>query len=102
MDDERTRSLGEGDGHGTGALRVVALWAERSVTSVLDPAAGASLIVGRAEDCSLRIDDPSVSRHHAAIERTEGGRWLLRDLGSSNGTRIGGRRLASDERVVVG
>jgi len=46
-------------------------------------AAGA--VLGRAESCALRLDGPSVSRQHARLER-DGPLWLLRDLGSKNGS----------------
>lgn len=45
--------------------------------------------IGRAEDNMVVLDDASVSGHHAEIEQTENG-LLLRDLGSTNGTKING------------
>jgi len=49
--------------------------------------------LGAAENCSLRLDDPSgrVSRLHARLVRDEGN-WLLRDAGSKNGLRGDGAR----------
>ncbi len=58
------------------------------------------LVVGRAEECDVRIDHPSLSRRHAAIEIDSSGIWI-RELGSTNGTRLGGRRLGPDERVPL-
>lgn len=46
-----------------------------------------TLTVGRVEDNGLRIDDGSVSSHHAEIVN-EGGVFKVRDLGSTNGTFI--------------
>lgn len=40
--------------------------------------------VGRTDDNSLYLDDITVSRKHAIIEKTESG-WVLTDLGSLNG-----------------
>jgi pSer/pThr/pTyr-binding forkhead associated (FHA) protein len=51
------------------------------------------VIVGRDSGCQLVIDDPLVSRRHAEIEYAEEG-WLLRDLGSRNGTFVDGQRCA--------
>ena len=51
------------------------------------------LVIGRSAACELRLDDPSVSRIHAAIEPDGAGRVLLSDLGSSYGTHLEGRRL---------
>ncbi len=50
------------------------------------------VLVGRGEDCGLRIMHSGVSRHHLAIFPEEG-RWWVRDLSSSNGTLIDGRRI---------
>jgi len=43
--------------------------------------------IGRNEDCHLRLDEPLVSRHHAAVFR-EGARYYVEDLGSTNGTTV--------------
>jgi pSer/pThr/pTyr-binding forkhead associated (FHA) protein len=45
--------------------------------------------MGRAEDNDVVIDSPSISLHHAIMERTPRG-FQLRDLGSTNGTKLGG------------
>jgi len=47
------------------------------------------IILGRAFDANVRIDDLSVSRHHAKITQTARG-FVLNDLGSSNGTMLNG------------
>lgn len=57
-------------------------------------AASARLLIGRAEDCDLRIRHASISRHHCSIERDEDGDWVLRDLGSSLGTIIDDARVS--------
>ncbi len=50
------------------------------------------LLVGRGEDCLLRLaDDPRVSRHHLLLE-IDPSRVRMRDLGSRNGTRLNGTR----------
>lgn len=45
--------------------------------------------VGRHTDNSIQIDDPSVSTHHAELRLKEGV-YHLKDLGSTNGTRVNG------------
>jgi GGDEF domain-containing protein len=64
------------------------------------------LVVGRAYDCGLRIDDPAASRRHCTFRR-EAGAVLVEDAGSKNGTRVHGARvlrvaLAEDDEVIVG
>jgi hypothetical protein len=52
------------------------------------------LVLGADPRCDVVFDDPTVSRRHAAIERRDGV-VMLTDLGSTNGTFVNGRRLAS-------
>jgi hypothetical protein len=49
-------------------------------------------IVGRAPASDVVIDDPSVSRFHARVE-VSGRRVDVRDLDSTNGTRVNGRKM---------
>ena len=51
-----------------------------------------NMVLGRQEGCSLVLDDPKVSRHHARIVR-EGARFVVVDLNSSNGTFLNGVRI---------
>ena len=37
------------------------------------------------------VDDPNVSRRHAEIRREDGAYWIV-DLGSTNGTKVNGKR----------
>src|SRR5947208_4496912 len=49
-------------------------------------------LVGRKEDCDLPVDHKSVSKLHCVIVKTDG-LLLVRDLGSTNGTRVNGQRV---------
>jgi pSer/pThr/pTyr-binding forkhead associated (FHA) protein len=64
-------------------------------------------VVGRKEDCDLRLDHKSVSKLHCVLVKTDG-LLILRDLGSTNGTRVNGQRvrraalLPNDQLMVAG
>ena len=61
---------------------------------VLDPL---PFVVGRDESTHLQLDSGRVSREHAQFQREAGG-IVLRDLGSTNGTFVNGRRI--EEHVL--
>ena len=50
--------------------------------------------IGREDENSVRLNDERVSRFHAKIQE-DGGKLILTDLESTNGTRINGRRMPS-------
>jgi len=50
------------------------------------------MLIGRQDDCDLRLDHKSVSKMHCVLVKTDG-LILLRDLGSTNGTRVNGTRV---------
>jgi len=54
------------------------------------------LTVGREPTCDVRLDDPHVSRTHAALER-RAGTVYVQDLGSSGGTFVNGTPAMSAE-----
>jgi pSer/pThr/pTyr-binding forkhead associated (FHA) protein len=49
-------------------------------------------LVGRGEDSDLRLDHKSISKLHCVLVKTDG-LILIRDLGSTNGTRVNGQRV---------
>lgn len=63
-----------------------------------------TVTIGRLPDNSLQLDDGSVSSHHAELIPTEGGGFFLRDLESTNGTRVNGENVTeahlSDKDVI--
>src|SRR5438309_7353849 len=54
------------------------------------------LRIGRLEALEIVLDVNSVSRYHAEIRATDRG-WRVRDLGSTNGTRLNGVRLGNGQ-----
>ena len=65
------------------------------------------VVFGRNDDCNVRLRTDQVSRHHCVIEYSKPD-WIVRDLGSSNGTFVNGVRvmgpatLANGNRLSVG
>jgi pSer/pThr/pTyr-binding forkhead associated (FHA) protein len=51
-----------------------------------------AVVVGRHRQCHVRIASPRVSRRHCCLALHSDG-VVVRDLGSTNGTRINGRRI---------
>jgi pSer/pThr/pTyr-binding forkhead associated (FHA) protein len=56
---------------------------------------GETRVLGRAPTCDFAIPDSTVSSRHAELTRTADG-WLIRDLGSRNGTRLNGWLVKED------
>jgi hypothetical protein len=73
---------------------------ERLTPRSLPELVGAHLVVGRSSSCQIVLGDDTVSRRHAEL-RFDDGRWMLRDLGSSNGTYVNGR-LVTEAEVRAG
>lgn len=62
---------------------------------------GERLTIGRVEGVDLVLDDKGISRRHCEFEK-RGDAWLVRDLGSSNGTLVNGEKTAADHRLSDG
>jgi hypothetical protein len=58
-------------------------------------------VIGRSRDCDVTVEDPNVSRHHAEV-RPSGGSWIVRDLGSTNGVKVNGRRIQGPQSLKPG
>src|SRR5579862_1534090 len=57
--------------------------------------AGKTVVIGRGEECDLRLIDEQVSRRHAEVNPDSKGGAVLRDLGSVNGTLVDGQRVTT-------
>jgi transcriptional regulator with AAA-type ATPase domain len=80
------------------ALELSFLWltAERGNVRVeLDWHGSAELIIGRDDECGVRLPGNEISRRHAALRRTDTATLSVVDLGSRNGTRVNGAVVQS-------
>ena len=79
----------------------------RRATARLDVAGRTELlgsggaVIGRSREADIHIDDPNVSRKHAEV-RPSGGSWIVRDLGSTNGVKVNGRRIQGPQSLKPG
>jgi hypothetical protein len=74
----------------TGARAMLVGSGKRTVLS------GSRVLIGRSRDCDIQLDDPNTSRRHAEVRR-EGNAWVVADLGSTNGIKVNGSRVAEAE-----
>ena len=58
-------------------------------------------LLGRGDQADIVLDDANVSRKHAEV-RPSGGSWIVRDLGSTNGVKVNGRRIQGPQSLAPG
>jgi DNA-binding NtrC family response regulator len=59
----------------------------------------ASVVIGRGKECDIVLNDPSISRRHAVLRLA--GELSIEDVGSSNGTSVGGVPVEANTRVPI-
>lgn len=62
---------------------------------------GRPILIGRADDSTLVLDDDYASTRHARLTASNGD-WYVEDLGSTNGTYLGVAKVAGRTRVQLG
>jgi pSer/pThr/pTyr-binding forkhead associated (FHA) protein len=65
-----------------------------------------TLVIGRRESCDICLRFPNVSGRHCELN-FEDGIWSIRDLGSTNGTKVNGtlvkqHRLRDGDEITLG
>ena len=81
---------------GSSPGRVLVVTAGLRAGTRLSPPARGSWVIGRSEGCDVVLDDPAASRRHARVGTDEpGGRVVITDLGSRNGTVVAGRAVTA-------
>jgi two-component system, cell cycle response regulator len=71
------------------------------------PFVGSVFVIGRDSKCNLILRDDGISRQHVEVKRTDDDFIIVRDLGSTNGTFIDGKKiteatLRDGEKVLLG
>ncbi len=93
------------DGGGPVGARLVVLAPAPMAGTVFD--LQSETTIGRAPGCGVVVDDPRVSKLHARLFHS-GGRWVVEDLGSTNGTLLNdhvldlAKNVGPGDRIQVG
>jgi pSer/pThr/pTyr-binding forkhead associated (FHA) protein len=61
----------------------------------------AEVVIGRAPSCDISVNDKNISRRHVRVTR-QGDGFVAEDLGSQNGTLVGGRKILGPTPFRVG
>ena len=93
------RSTAPVDGGRASGGRLVVLTPEALAGAVFD--LEPETTIGRAPGCGVVVDDARVSKLHARIFHA-GGRWVVEDLGSTNGTLVNDQLLDLAQNVGPG
>ncbi|MEU6060940.1 DUF1707 and FHA domain-containing protein [Streptomyces sp. NPDC047097] len=82
-------------------VRLRRAWRAQRLPALRLPPGPYPLRIGRDPSNGLRLSHGSVSRHHAELTLQDG-LWVLRDLGSTNGTTVNGQRVTGPTVVRAG
>jgi DNA-binding NtrC family response regulator len=87
------------DGEGPGTVYVLVV--DNDSSSIFHLPRSGAVVIGRDKDVELRVQHASVSRRHATI-RIDDGIVRVADLGSHNGTRVNGEKVADTRMLASG
>ena len=88
-------------GGGTGGVPTQLIVTEGGLQGTRIGLTGAPVLIGRANDSTLVLTDDYASTRHARISLQDG-MWVVEDLGSTNGTYLGQRKLDGPVPMEVG
>lgn len=83
------------------------VWSESDRLRMAPLARAGTTSIGRDQDCTLAMSEPTVSRRQAQID-AEGGRFRLKNLSETNATKLNGQRvrdgaeLSDGDRIIAG
>lgn len=80
-------------------LKLVVLAGAKEGTQI--PLKKDKFLIGRSTECTLRAGSSAISRRHCGIVRTDG-KWMVRDLGSRNGTFLNDQKVETPTALSVG
>jgi pSer/pThr/pTyr-binding forkhead associated (FHA) protein len=84
---------------GTKAFLVVVSSMQFGLLCVLGEGA---VTIGRGKECQIRLDDPTVSTEHCRVSTHPDKGFVIEDCGSTNGTRVNGRRIERPVELSYG
>jgi pSer/pThr/pTyr-binding forkhead associated (FHA) protein len=91
--------ISAGQGKAKMELKLIVLAGAKQGTEI--PLKKDKFIIGRAKECTLRAGSEAISRRHCAITRS-GDRWMVRDLGSRNGTHVNEVKIEQEVPLAAG
>jgi pSer/pThr/pTyr-binding forkhead associated (FHA) protein len=100
MSPATARNQGSSDRNQSTMNYVLQVVKGRSATTTLK-LADAVTSIGRHDDCQIRIKSSQVSRRHCELFEA-GGKLAIRDLGSSNGTFVNGKKISGQQVLKSG
>lgn len=102
---QRRQSGGRGNGRqrrGSRGAPTKLVVSEGQLTGTTVALQGQTITLGRAHDSTIVLDDDYASSRHARIYPDRDGKWIVEDLGSTNGTYLDRSRLTSPTPIPLG
>ncbi len=92
---------GAGRARGSRGIPTSVVVTEGRLAGTVIPLTASAMLIGRNPECALVLEDDFASGRHARIFHRDGG-WWVEDLGSTNGTFLGGAKLTAAQPLTIG